>query len=51
MRGLGVRATNSRRALYNDLKSQDKYSGKIVTPGYLRLEQSVQSTLTNGSIS
>ena len=47
MRGLGVRATNSRRALYNDLKGQDKYAGKIVTPGYLRLEQSVQSTLTN----
>lgn len=47
MRGLGVRATNSRRALYNDLKSQEKYAGKIVTPGYLRLEQSVQNTLTN----
>ena len=50
MRGLGVRATNSRRALYNDLKGQDKYAGKIVTPGYLRLEQSVQSTLTNLNI-
>lgn len=47
MSRFGVRATNSRRALYNDLKDQAKYADKIVTPGYLRLEQSVQNTLTN----
>lgn len=40
-----VRATNASRALYNETIT--KFKGKIVTPGYLRLESSIQVAALN----
>ncbi len=43
-----VKSTNARRALYNDLANKGEYAGKIITPGYLRFEQSLQGGATTG---
>jgi len=47
--GKKVEATNAPRALYNELLTQyprDKYPNRIITDSYLRLEASLQGTIT-----